>query len=100
MLYKIIPYKIKADNEKIICTGFLLQRKEVIIYYKDVESFTGGLLSGKLSGVMKLCDAKSKICIGFYDKLRNVNKLQTLILSKVRKDIYDAVMEKIGLKKK
>jgi len=100
MLYKIIPYKIKADNEKIICTGFLLQRKEVIIYYKDVESFTGGLLSGKLSGVMKLCDGKSKICIGFYDKLRNVNKLQTMILSKVRKGVYDDVIEKIGLKKK
>ena len=72
MLYKIIPYKIKADNEKIICTGFLFRRKGVVIFYKDIESLTGGMLSGKLSGVMKLCDGKNKICIGFYDKLKNV----------------------------
>ena len=100
MLYKIIPYQIKADNEKLTCTDFLFQRKEVIIYYKDVESFTGGMLSGKSSGIMNLCDGKSKICIGFYDKIRNINKLQTLILSKLRKEVYDAVAEKVGVKKK
>ena len=99
MLYKIMPYRIKADDEKLTCTDFLFQGKEVVIYYKDIESFTGGMLSGKLSGIMKLCDEQSKICIGFYDKLKDVNKLQTLILSKVRKDVYDAVVEKIGLRK-
>lgn len=100
MLYKIMPYRIKADSEKLNCTDFLFQKKEVLIYYKDVESFTGGAISGKLSGIMKLCEGKSKICIGFYDKIRDVNKLQTLILSRVRKEVYDAVVDKIGLKKK
>jgi hypothetical protein len=95
-----MPYQIKADNEKLTCNDFLFQKKVVLIYYRDVESLTGGALSGKLSGIVKLCEGKSKICIGFYDKLKDVNKLQTLILSKVRKEVYDSVLEKIGLKKK
>ena len=100
MLYKITPYHIEADGEKLTCTDFLFQRKEVIIYYKDVESFTGGLLSGRMNSIMKLCDGKSKLCIGFYDKLKDVNKLQTLILSRVSKEVYDAVAKKLELKKK
>ena len=100
LLYKIVPYKIKADSEKITCSNFLFDKKETVIYFNDIESFTGGALSGKLNGVMKICDSKNKVCIGFYDKLKDVNKLQTLVLSKVRKDVYDAVMEKVGLKGK
>jgi hypothetical protein len=99
-LYKILPYKIIADDEKITCSNFLFQKKKIIIFYNDIGSLTGGIFSGKFTGVMKVFDGKNKHCIGFFEKLKNVNRLQTIILSKVRKEVYDSVIENVGLTKK
>ncbi len=93
--YKLIPYKITADDEKMVCTNFLFQNKSLMILYKDIESVSGGIFEGKYRGMMKICDGKNKMCIGFFDRLNNSNKLITLILSKVEKDIYDKVIEQI-----
>ena len=57
-LYKILPYKIEADDEK------------------------------------------NNLCIGFYQKLTNTQKLATIILSKVKRSIYDEVLDKISSRKK
>lgn len=99
-LYKIIPYKIEADEEKMICTDFIFSRKEFIIYFGDVESLTGGIFEGRFSGVMKVCDRKNQVCIGFFNRLRNADKLQTLLLTKVQRKVYDNVVDGLGLKNK
>lgn len=94
-LYKVIPYIIEADDEKMICKNFIYSSKEVIIYYKDIESLSGGIFEGRLRGIMKVCDGKNQICIGFSERMKDSKKLITLILSKVRKEIYDDVIEKL-----
>ena len=94
-LYKILPYRIEADDEKIICSEFFLSKKEIVINYNDVVSLSGGIFENKLSGVMKVCDEKNNLCIGFYQRLNNSSKLATILLSKVNRDIYDRVLEKI-----
>lgn len=94
-LYKVIPYIIEADDEKMICKNFIYSSKEVIIYYKDIESLSGGIFEGRLRGIMKVCDGKNQICIGFSERMKDSKKLMTLILSKVRKEIYDDVIEKL-----
>lgn len=94
-LYKVIPYIIEADDEKMICKNFIYSSKEVIIYYKDIESLSGGIFEGRLRGFMKVCDGKNQICIGFSERIKDSKKLMTLILSKVRKEIYDDVIEKL-----
>lgn len=94
-LYRILPYKIEADDEKITCSKFFLSKKETVIYYNNVASLSGGIFENKISGVMKVCDGKNNVCIGFYQRLNNSGKLATIILSKVRRDIYDNVLEKI-----
>ncbi|HLG31752.1 MAG TPA: hypothetical protein VI362_01835, partial [Ignavibacteriaceae bacterium] len=38
MLYKILPFKIEANHEKMICRNFIFSRKEIIIYYTDIQS--------------------------------------------------------------
>ena len=81
--YKLVPYKIQIDEEKIICTGFLFRDKTVTIYIKDIDSISGGIFEGKYRGLMKVCDGKNKLCIGFFDRLHNSSKLVTLILSKI-----------------
>lgn len=90
-----MPYKIEIDYEKIICTNFLFRDKTITIFIKDIESISGGIFEGKYRGLMKVCDGKNKLCIGFFDRMRNSSKLVTIILSKVDKKIYDKVIEQI-----
>jgi len=99
-LYKILPAKILADDEKIICSGFFLSRKEVTIYYKNISELSGGIFSGKFSGLMKVVDGENHYTIGFFQKLSDAKELETKILSKVKKDIYEDVISKIKLKRK
>lgn len=99
-LYQVVPYKISADDEKIICTNFFLRNKKTIIFYRDVDELSGGIFSGKLKGLMKVYDGRNRITIGFFDKLKGVQNLQTIILSKVKSDVYNKVVDSVGLKKK
>jgi hypothetical protein len=99
-LYKILPYKIEVDDERIICSQYFLSRKEVIIYYTDIDELTGGVFENKISGIMRVCDNKNHICFGFYRRLRNSNKLSTILLSKVKREIYDEILQKLLSKKK
>lgn len=93
--YKLLPYKIEADAEKMICSNFLFSKEVIIIYYKDIDMLKGGVFSGKSSGVMKVHDGKTKLQIGFSQKLINSEKLIALILSKVTKELYSEVIENI-----
>jgi hypothetical protein len=94
-LYKILPYKIETDDEKIVCSKFFLSKKEIIINYNDIDSLSGGVFENRISGVMQVCDGKNNFCFGFYHRLRNSNKLATIILSKVKRELYDEVLEKL-----
>ncbi len=97
--YKLVPFVIEADEQKLVCKNFLFRDKTVTIYYKDIESLTGGIFDGKYRGLLKVCDGKNKICIGFFDRMQNSSKLVTLILSKVDKNIYDDIINKLELMK-
>jgi hypothetical protein len=99
-LYEVVPYKIFADDEKLVCKNFFLSRKERVIYFKDIDKLEGGVFSGKIKGLMKVYDGKTKICIGFFDKMKGVQTLQTIILSKVSADVYNKVVESVGIRKK
>ena len=90
--YLILPYKIEVDDEKMICSDFLLSEKVVTIYFKDIEVLQGGVFSGRSSGIMKLRDSKNKLQVGFSQKMNNSEKLIAMILSKVSKDLYDEVI--------
>ncbi len=94
-LYKLLPYEIEADEEKMKCSKFLFSKKEFMIYYSDIESLSGGIFDGKYSGLMKVCDGNKNVCIGFFHSLQNVRTLQRLILNKVDRKIYDKAAEKI-----
>ncbi len=99
-LYKVLPYKIEADDEKLICSDFLFSKRRVTIVFKDITSLTGGIFDGKLYGVMKIFDKRNQMTIGFFNKINNAKQLETLILSKVNKEIYDEVVDRVGLKTK
>lgn len=100
LLYKILPYKISVDDEKMICSDFMFYKNEVIIYFQDIIGLEGGIYAGKLNGIMKIKDGANNRIIGFYDRMIEARKLETWILSKVKKTIYDEVIERLGMKKK
>ncbi|WP_337866723.1 hypothetical protein [Ignavibacterium sp.] len=95
LLYKTFPFKIISDEEKLTCTDFMFRSKEVIIYYKDMKSISGGIFEGRLSGIMKVCDGRTNICISFSHRIKNTTKLIATILSKVDKKIYDEKIESL-----
>lgn len=95
--YKLVPNRIETDGEKLICSEFLFREKIVTIRIKDVDSLTGGVFDGKYRGLMKICDGKNKICVGFFDRMTNSGKLLAIVLSKVDKKIYDYAIEKMQM---
>ena len=97
--YIILPYKIEVDDEKMICSDFLLSKKVVTIYYKDIDKLQGGVFSGRSSGIMKIRDSKSNLRVGFFQKIKNSEKLIALILSKVPKDLYNEVINNLTEKR-
>ncbi|RPI65517.1 MAG: hypothetical protein EHM47_18705 [Ignavibacteriales bacterium] len=98
-LYKILPYRIDADNEKITGSDFLFSKKKISFLYSEISDLKGGIFEGRLSGVMRIYNGNTGSSMGFFNKIKNADKLQTLILSKVKREIYDQVIEKIGLKR-
>jgi len=99
-LYKIIPYKITADDEKMYCTDFIFSKREFTIYYSDIALLKGGIFEGKLNGLMIINDGRNKTTIGFYPRLKNIKELQKILLNRVNKPVYDAVVEKINKRNK
>ena len=94
-LYKIIPYKIVEDNEKLICSEFLFSNKEVVIDFNNIVKLKGGIFEGKLHGILKVYDGKNNIYIGYFNKIKNSKLLGTLLLTKVSKSVYDEVIKNI-----
>lgn len=99
-LYKIIPYKIEADNEKLICSDYIFSKEVITVFYKDIESLKGGMFENKISGVMKVHDGNNSVTMGFYTKLNNSSKLVTVILSKVKRELYDEVLDRLTEKRR
>lgn len=95
LIYKSFPFRIEADEEKIVCTDFIFRNKEVVIYYNNIKSISGGIFEGRLSGIMKVCDGKKNICITFSHRIKNSTKLIATILSKVDKKIYEEKIESL-----
>lgn len=91
----MMPYKIEINNDKVTCSDFFFSRKQIIIFYEDIISLSGGIFENKLSGIMKVCDGKNDACIGFNQRLSNSSKLATILLSKVNRPLYDKVLKRI-----
>lgn len=95
LFYKLVPFKIEIDDEKIICSHFIFKQKEITILMKDIDSLSGGIFDGRYRGLMKVSDGKNKVAIGFFDRMIGSQKLITLLLSKVDIKIYNEVIPKI-----
>ncbi len=55
---------------------------------------------GKFTGVMKVCDGRNNICIGFYNNIKFAKELETKLLQKIPRKVYDDIIDRVGLKTK
>ena len=94
-MYKTYPFKILANNEKLVCSDFAFKKKEVTIELKNVERVTGGIFSGNNLKPIEVFDGKQKIQIGFNQHIKDFNKLLTVILSNINKKLYDELLQKV-----
>lgn len=93
--YKQFPYKISADNEKMICTDFFLSRKEIEIRMEDIDDIKGGIFSNTPARPVYIHDGKNNVTIGVSAHLKGYNKLMTIILSNVKQNLYNEVLDRM-----
>jgi hypothetical protein len=97
-LYKIVPYRIESDEEKLVGTSYVFQSRRVEIRYQDVVELKGGIFEGRPYGLMKVID-KEGATIAFFHRLRRSKELQGEILRLAPRKVYDDVLEKLGMRK-
>ena len=97
-LYKYFPFKIQINNEKIICSDFMWSDRQLEIQMSDVNEITGGIFSQR---PMKPIYIKTKkgIQFGLNQHLKDFNKLLTIILSNINKELYDSILENMRAEK-
>ncbi len=96
--YKLFPYTIKANNEKIICTNYFFSSKKIEIKMAEIVEIRGGIFDQKPTAPIYITDLKGQI-IGINQHLSNFNKFTTLLLSNVKKELYESILEKLQVKK-
>lgn len=93
-MYKSFPFKIEINNEKMLCSDFVLNNKRVEIYHSDIKEITGGIFSGR--AYMPLYIKTDDIKLGFSPHIKDYNKLLTIILTNITKDLYTELLGKIN----
>lgn len=93
--YKIFPYKIEINNERMKCSNFLFNERTVEFRLDEIEEITGSIFSGTPARPLYLKIPSRDITIGINQHLTNYNKLLTIILSNVKQEIYNGLLEKM-----
>ena len=91
--YKLIPYKIEINNEKMICSDYFKKSLKHEILLSDIDAVEGGALEGSPAKPIYIHSEKDDILVGISPHMKNQNKLITIILSNVRQDVYNKVLD-------
>lgn len=91
--YKTFPFKIEADNEKIICSDFLIG-SDITIKHSEITDIKGGFFSGNTARPIYIFCKDRSIKIGIHGHLKGVNKLLTTILSNINQELYNELLAK------
>lgn len=98
--YILFPFKITANNEKIICTEYFLSKKTIEIKLQDIDKITGGIFSGFPTRPIYLHDSNQNVTVGFYSHAGKFNELLKTILQNINDTLYSELIEKIKNSKK
>lgn len=91
--YKTFPYKIETTTEKMICSDYFFSSVKHEISLKDITSIKGGIFSGTIARPIYLYIEKENLTIGINQHIGNYNKLVTIILSNIRQELYNELLD-------
>lgn len=91
--YKLIPFKIEINNEKMICSDYFFKAIKHEILLSDIDVVEGGALSGAPAKPTFIHSVKDDVYVGISPHMKNQSKLITIILSNVKQEVYDDVLK-------
>lgn len=98
-LYKTTPYHITINEERITARDYAFNKgKEVVMELKDVKHLSGGIFSGKANGPMRVI-GKDETTISFFHTISDSKMLEATVLSRVPKDVYENVLNELGMRR-
>jgi len=92
-IYKEFPFEISIDNEKMICTDYFLSNKKIELKLSDIDNMTGGMFGKNPTKPIYVYSSAQNIKLGIYHHAKDFNKLVTVILSNVNKELYDRLID-------
>jgi hypothetical protein len=95
MTYKIFPFKISADNQRILCSDFFLSNKTTEIQFQNIDWIKGGIFSGYPTQPIYLHDSTQNKRIGIYVNTNELKQLLQIILQNINGNLYKDLLEKI-----
>ena len=90
--YKLFPFRIDVNNDKMICSDYFYKSKHIEINLNDIDEIEGGVISGTPAKPIYLHDGKNHVVIGISPHLKEGNKLVTIILSNIKRTLYNQVL--------
>ncbi len=93
--YKTFPFKIEADNDKMICSDFMSCDEDIEIQHINIDKIEGGVFSRNLTRPIYITDTTQGVTIGIHNHLKGFNKLLTIILSNIKHELYTELLERI-----
>ncbi len=92
-IYKLFPFKIEADNRELRCSDFMIKDRIENIKIIDIEKIEGGIFSGRNYAPLYIEWNGGKI--GLSPHMKDFNKLLTIILTNIKKELYEELLESI-----
>ncbi len=93
--YKLFPFKIVVEKNKLICSDFFLSKKNIEIEFKNIDELRGGIFSGYPTKPIYIHDKVNNTTVGFYSHVKDFNKLLTIILQNIPENLYKELLDKI-----
>ena len=100
-IYKSFPFKIEVNNDKMICSDFVINNRVIEINHSSIKEIRGGIFSGR--NYSPLYISTDKLSIGISPHMKDFNKLLTIVLTNIKKELYEELLEsikKLALKSK
>ncbi len=91
--YKMFPFHIEADNQKLVCSDYFFSKKKLELYHHEITDIKGGLFSGNTARPIYLYTEKHNETIGLHSHIKSHNELLTIILSNIPQDLYNKLLE-------
>jgi len=92
-IYKSFPFNIRTNNEKMICSDFVINNRNVEIIHSEIKNIKGGIFTGRAYSPLYVSTDKARI--GISPHMKDYNKLLTIILTNIPKELYESLLETI-----